>query len=226
MTSLPTTEALAVDAPLDAALRARLDSAGLAAALDDVTRTGCERVITHLADPMATDSRASYAAWLRRQVSSWSELRLPAVSIAAVDWPLASVRPQCLDVVGLLIADLRELSPRLRPTIVPAQATSRELPQPGILVAAADLCVRLAAGPARLLGGAQTLTAGTTHQGSATRFLARCADLAERAPGLAREIDRWAEGAGTVQNQLAVLTAQGFAERLADSLDSRVRRGW
>jgi hypothetical protein len=110
--------------------------------------------------------------------------------------------------------------------VVPAQATSRELPQPGIVVAAVDLCVRLAAAPARLLEPAQALTAGTTLQGPATRYLTRCADLAGRSPGLTREIDRWADGAGQVQTQLAVLTARSLAERLADSLDSRIRRGW
>jgi hypothetical protein len=226
MTSLPICTASAVDAPLDAGLQTRLDAAGLAAVLDDVTRPGRERITAHLADPMATDSRATYAAWLRRQVSAWSELRLPAVSVAAVDWPLSSVRPQCLDVVGLLIADLRELSPRMRPTVVPAQATSRDLPQPGVIVGAVDLCVRLAAAPARLLLPAQALTAGMTHQGSSTRYLARCADLAERAAGLVRELDRWADGAGAVQTQLAVFTAQGLADRLADSLDARIRHGW
>jgi len=226
MTSLPTPDARGVDAPLDPQLQARVEAAGLSAVLAEITQPGRAQAIPYLADPMVTDSHASYLAWLRRQLRAWSELRLPSISVVTLDWPLSSVRPQCLDVVGLLIADLREISPRMRPTVVPAQATSAELPQPGIVVAAADLCVRLAEGPARLLDPALALTRGMTHVGSSTRFLARCTDLAERAPGLAREIDRWASTAGPVQTQLAVFTAGRLADRLATALDSRVRTGW
>jgi hypothetical protein len=226
MTSMPTPDAPATDAPMDPQLQARLETAGLAAVLAEVTRPGCTRAVAHLADPMATDSHAAYAAWLRRQVRAWSEVRLPAVPVAALDWPLASVRPQCLDVVGLLVADLRELSPRTRATIVPVQATGAELPQQGIVVGAVDVCVRLAAAPACLLESARTLTDGPTHVRSATRYLQRCADLSERAPGLAREVDVWAAAAGPVQTQLAVLTARRLADRLADALDARVRTGW
>jgi len=231
MTSTPTDAAPGVDtpgvaAPQDPQLEARLRTTGLSAVLEEAIRPGCERVVTYLADPTATGSRSSYAAWLRRQVHAWSELRLPAVSVAAVDWPLASVRPQCLDVVGLLIADLRELNPRLRPTIVPRQASGVELPQPGIVIASVYLCVRLAAAPARLLDAARAVTEGPTHLHSATRYLARCADLAERAPGLRREIDSWSTSAGPVQTQLAVLTARSYAHRLAEALDARVSAGW
>lgn len=226
MTSTPTDAPLSVDAPHDPHLEAWLRTTGLSAVLAEVTRPGCERVTAHLAGPAATESRVAYAAWLRHQVHAWGEVRLPAVSVAALDWPLASVRPQCLDVVGLLIADLRELNPRMRPTVVPHRATSVELPQPGVVVAAVDLCVRLAAAPARLLEAARALTEGPTHLHSATRYLARCADLAERAPGLQREIDRWAGTAGPVQTRLAVLTAASLADRLAHALDARVRTGW
>jgi hypothetical protein len=226
MTSTPTDAPLSVDAPQDPHLEARLRTTDLSTVLEEVTRPGCERVAAHLADPAATASRAAYATWLRRQVHAWGEVRLPAVSAAAPDWPLASVRPQCLDVVGLLIADLRELNPRMRPTVVPHQATGAELPQPGIVVAAVDLCVRLAAPPARLLDAARALTEGPTHLHSATRYLARCADLAERAPDLRREIDRWAGTAGPTHAQLAVLTAASLADRLAHALEARVRTGW
>jgi hypothetical protein len=114
----------------------------------------------------------------------------------------------------------------MRPTIAPRQATSIEPPQPGVVVGAVDLCVRLAAVPARLRGPAQTLTEGVTHLGTATRYLTRCADLAERAPGLAREVDLWAGSVGPLQTQLAVRTAQHLADQLADALDARVGAGW
>jgi hypothetical protein len=203
-----------------------LGTAGLSAVLEEVTRPGCELVAAYLADPSATRSLSAYAGWLRRQVYAWSELRLPAVPVAAVDWPLSSVRPQCLDVVGLLIADLRELNPRLRPTVVPRQMTGPDLPPAGILIASVDLCVRLAAAPARLLPAARALTEGPTHVQSATRYLARCADLADRAAGLHCELDSWAATAGPAQCELAVVTAQEHAQQLADALDARVGSGW
>lgn len=215
-----------IDAPIDGELQARIEAEGLSAVLADVTRPGYERAVTHLADPLAANSRAAYAAWLRRQVSAWADLGLPAVPVAAVDWPLASVRPQCLDVVGLLLTDLRELSPRMRPTTVPAQATRGGLPQPGVVVACVDLCVRLAVPASQLLAPALALTAGTTQVSSATRYLSRCADLADRAPGLTREVDGWARAAGAVQAQLAVLTARRLTDRLASGLEARVRTGW
>lgn len=226
MTSTPTDAVLSVDAPHDPQLEAQLRTTRLSDVLEEVTRPGCERVVAHLADPAATDSRPAYAAWLRRQVHAWAALDLPAVSVASLDWPLAAVRPQCLDVVGLLLADLRELNPRLRPTVVPRQATGSGLPRPGVVIASVDLCVRLAAAPALLLPAARALTEGPTHLHSATRYLARCADLAERAPGLRREIDAWADRADPAQRQLAVQTAERFADRLSATLDARAQSGW
>jgi hypothetical protein len=224
MTSMPTPDAPTMDEPLDPELQARVGSVGLTAVLAEVTKPSADRLAAHLADPTVTRSQAAYAAWLRRQVRAWSELRLPASSVAALDWPLASVRPQCLDIVGTIIADLRELAPRMRPTIIPSYATSPDHPRPGVTVAAVDLCVRTAAAPAQLLGPTQELTAGATHLGSATRYLTRCADLVERAPDLQRDVDRWAGEAGPAPTQLAVLTAQHLASRLVDVLEARA--GW
>lgn len=219
MTSMPTGGVAALESPLTT-------SVGLSATLAQVTADAFARVVTHLADPMAADSRATYAAWLRHQVTAWNELHLPAVPLAAVDWPLSSVPPECLDVVGLLMADLRELSPRMRPTLAPRQRAGAESPQPGTIVACVDLCVRFATPAAQLLGPARALTAGLTQVGSSTRYLTGCARLADRGERLRCELDGWAVTAGPAQTRLAVLTAQQLTDRLATALDARVRRGW
>jgi hypothetical protein len=214
-----------LDVPLDPMLSRRLDEIGLAALILERTASAWARTLPHLADPMATDSQANYTGWLRRQVSAWTCVGLPAVSVAAVDWPLSSVRPQCLDVVGLLNADLRDVAPRHRPHRVPAQAVHGRSVPAGEAAAAAVLCVQ-AAGPCAVqLAPALELTAGTTGLGSATRFLARCADLAERQGGLARELQRWSVDEPR-QSQLAVQIAEQLAGRLAAALEAGTRTGW
>jgi hypothetical protein len=226
MTSTPAPDALDIAAPLYHQVQARLERAGLAAVLAEVTQSGCDRVTGHLGDPTATASRAAYAAWLRRQVRAWRGLPLPTRTTAAYDWPLTSVGPECLDVLGLLVADLRELAPGMRPTLVPSPAACVEPPQPGDLVAAAYLCVRLAAAPASLLGQAQALTAGVTHLGPATRYLTHCANLAERAHEVPGDVNGWAGTTGPEQVQLAVFSAERLAARLVSALDSPFHAGW
>jgi hypothetical protein len=214
-----------LDTTLAPELIHRLDQIGLAAVLIEQTASAWSRILPHLGDPMAVDNRANYTGWLRRQVSAWTTAQLPAVSVAAVDWPLASVRPQCLDVVGLLVADLRDLAPQQRSYRIPAQAQHGRSIPPGEIVAAAVLCV-LVAGPASaLLGPALELTAGTTGIGSATRYLSRCTELAARYGGLVRELDGWAVDEPQ-QAQLAVRIAEQLATRLADALDAGLRTGW
>jgi hypothetical protein len=246
MTSMPAGDAVALESPdttsadallgasghvledtaVDPELATRITRAGLSTVLREVSVPGYERITTHLAEPMATQSRAAYAAWLRRQAQAWSELRLPAVPVSAVDWPLRSVSCQCLDVVGLLVADLREISPRTRPTLVPRQSIGADLPQPGVIVGCVDLCVRIAAPAARLLGPARALTAHLTQVGSSTRYLSRCAELAELVEPLEAELDEWGTSAAPAQAQLAVLTVRHLADDLASALDARFRTGW
>jgi hypothetical protein len=218
--------ATALDDSIDAAERARLDRIGLPALIAELTQDDWLRVTARLADPMAADSRANYTAWLRRQAAAWTAVQLPAVQIAALDWPLASVRPQCLDVVGLIIADLRELSPRNRPAVVPAQANRHDVTPHGTVVAAAVLCLRVAQRAAQLLGPALALSEGTTATGSATRYLARCADLAGRAPGLERELADWVDGADGTELRQVLTSSQQFTGRLADALEAATRTGW
>jgi len=216
----------AVDAAVDAALRLRLDRLGLPELVAELTHDDWLRITARLADPMATDSRSNYAAWLRRQASAWTAVRLPAVHVAAPGWPLASVRPQCLDVVGLIVADLRELSPRNRPSIVPAQPNGHDMPPHGTLIAAALLCRRVAERSAALLPTAEALSAGTTATGTATRYLARCVDLSERAGGLDRELSDWVDGASEAELADALGQSRRFTARLADALESATRTGW
>ncbi|HEX2807580.1 MAG TPA: hypothetical protein VHN80_15560, partial [Kineosporiaceae bacterium] len=184
------------------------------------------RLIAHLADPMATDSRACYAAWLRRQTGAWAQLNLPAVPVASLDWPLASVRPQCLDVVGLLIADLRDLDPGRRRVPLPRTTNGPTGHAPGVCVAAAQVCVGVAELSAGLLASAEALTAGTTATGSATRYLRRCVQLSDRGAGLDRELDSWAASAEPAAVQHAVLFAELFSLRLADAFEAASRTGW
>jgi hypothetical protein len=202
------------------------DVAGLPALVAERTSGDWARITARLSEPGATSTRATYAGWLRHQAAAWSAVPLPAVPVAALDWPLASVRPQCLDVVGLIIADLRELSPRNRPPIVPPQGWRTETPPHGAVVGAALLCVRVAQLAAPLLGRALRLSAGITAAGSATRYLGRCADLAERAPGVQREVTNWAAKAGDSQVHHAVTTSQLFTRRLADAWEASTPSGW
>src|SRR5512135_2806921 len=154
-----------------------------------------ERIDTLAADPGVIGSRAGYAGWLRRQSAAWWFADLPAVPVATPHWQLSSVRPACLDVLGLLAADLREISPGARPAI-PRQPSPAEAVDVTRQVGAVYTCVSVAALLAPLLPAAQSLTAGLTQVGSSTRYLQRCADLAERTAGLQRELDQWAVRAG------------------------------
>ncbi|HEX2808799.1 MAG TPA: hypothetical protein VHN80_21760, partial [Kineosporiaceae bacterium] len=77
------TEATPVE--VDPQLQARIATVGLAATLHERTGAHRARLIAHLADPMATHSRATYAAWLRRQTTAWAQLDLPAVPVASPD---------------------------------------------------------------------------------------------------------------------------------------------
>jgi hypothetical protein len=218
--------AFGIDVPPDPALADRVRELGLPAVLAEVTDGDWSRLRAWLGDPMAVDSRANYAAWLRRQARAWKAVGLPAVHVAALDWPLASVRPQCLDVLGLIVADLRELSPRSRPTIVPAQPGPSDTVPYGTTVAAAALCLRVAQASAPLLGRAQALSAGTSAQGAPTRYLGRCADLAERAGGLDHEVREWGGTADPTQLHQALLTSRRLTRRLADALEAATRPGW
>jgi len=228
--ALPPAPAAALAAPpaatLDPELADRLGRIGFLDLVSELTHGDWLRVVSRLTDPMATDTRANYAAWLRRQATAWAGVRLPAVHVAAADWPLASVRPACLDVVGLIVADLRELSPRNRPSIVPAQPTGYDTPPHGAVVAAALLCRRIAERSAPLLGPAEALSAGTTALGTATRYLSRCADIAERAPGLDHELQEWAARADAHQVADALASSRRFTTRLADALEAATRTGW
>jgi len=226
--ALTTTETddVTVDGTLEPAMAERLAAVGLPALIAERTHDDWQRLLARLADPMAADSRANYAAWLRRQARAWTAVQLPAVHVAALDWPLASVRPQCLDVVGLIIADLRDLSPRNRPSVVPAQPNRHDGPAHGTVVAAALLCLRVAERSATLLGRAEALAAGTTALGTGTRYLSRCADLAERAPGVEREVRDWAARAEAHQVVHALTAAHRFTNRLADALEAATRTGW
>ena len=212
--------------PLPADLAERLATVGLPALVAERTRADRERVADHLSGRSAVASRAAYTAWLRRQATAWRAVRLPAVDVAVLDWPLSSVRPQCLDVVGLIVADLRELDPRHRPAPVPAQPGRHDATPVGAVVAAALLCVHVAELTAPLLPGAEALHAGVTATGPATRYLGRCAELAERAPGLDREVTAWAANAPGDHVHHAVLAGQLFAARLAEALDATEPTGW
>jgi hypothetical protein len=217
------------DAPLehsDPAVQARIDRVGAVAALREFTEPTRTSLAAHIADPMAADSRAAYVGWLRRQATAWAGLALPTVPVAALEWPLASVRPQCLDVVGLLLADLRELSPGSRPMTVPRQASWHESIVPGICVASAYACTAAAQLASGLLEPALTLTAGMTRVGPATRYLQRCAELTERLDGFHREVDRWAAAAPATQVQVAAVTAQQQLGRLLQLLEAGRRTGW
>ena len=190
----------------DPRLQARISAGGLAAVLHEQTSSGRAQLIAHLADPMAADSRAHYAGWLRRQLNSWARLALPQVSVASLDWPLSSVRPQCLDVVGLLIA--------------PSDCSE------GICVAAAHVCVAVAQLSAGLLPAATALAAGRTATGSSTRYLQRCAELADRGPGLDRELDSWGARAHPTALAQALAFSQVFIRQLTEAFDSSIRTGW
>src|SRR5664280_3568263 len=120
----------------------------------------------------------------------------PTAPVASLDWPLSSVRPQCLDVVGLLIADLRELDPGRHCVPLPPPAGPQTDSTPSVSVAAAHVCVAVAELSAGLLAPATALTADTTATGTATRYLERCAALGARGAGLDRELDNWAATAG------------------------------
>jgi hypothetical protein len=218
--------ASATVAELDPALKARIAAIGFGATLHERTAGHRARLIAHLADPMATDSRAGYAAWLRRQTNAWAQLNLPAVPVASLDWPLAAVRPQCLDVVGLLIADLRDLDPSRRRMPLPRTANAHSDRAAGVCVAAAQVCVAVAELSAGLLPSATALTAGTTATGSATRYLQRCVQLTDRGAGLDRELDSWGASADPAALQQAVLSAELFNLRLADAFDAGARTGW
>ncbi|HEY6794827.1 MAG TPA: hypothetical protein VI248_09100 [Kineosporiaceae bacterium] len=234
MTQIPTGRADSItdatdaglDVVLDPTVQARLDAVGLPALITERTLAESARVSSALDDPAATASRAGYAAWLRRQAGAWTAVRLPAVHVAALDWPLASVRPQCLDVVGLIVADLRELCPRTRPSRVPVQGWPAETPPHGMIVAAALLCVRVAHRSAGLLGPVLHLSDGITAAGTATRYLSRCQDLAERAAGVEREVTSWAGAADPTQLHLALLASTQLTRRLADALEAGSRTGW
>jgi hypothetical protein len=215
-----------LDVPFDPAVQAGLDLVGLPALIRERTLDDVEHVAATLDDPAVAASRAGYAACLRRQAAAWSAVQLPAVDVAAVDWPLASVRPQCLDVVGLIVADLRELAPQTRPGPVPAPGWPAETPPPGAIVAAALLCVRVAQQCVGLLAPALQLSAEITAAGTSTRYLSRCADLAARAPGLDREVATWATTADRAQVHLALRTSTQLTRRLADALEANSRTGW
>jgi hypothetical protein len=211
---------------VDPQLISRIATIGLAATLHERTVGHRARLIAHLSDPMATRSRAGYAAWLRRQRNAWAQLNLPAVPVASLEWPLASVRPQCLDVVGLLIADLRDLDPGRR-HVPPARTGPADNDNaPGVCVAAAQVCVAVAELSAGMLTSATALTADTTASGSATRYLQRCAQLSDRGAGLDRELDSWGAAADPAAGQQAVLSAELFSVRLADAFDAGARTGW
>jgi hypothetical protein len=212
--------------PVDPKLTSRIATIGLAATLHERTAGQRARLIAHLADPMATDSRANYAAWLRRQTNAWAQLNLPAVPVASLDWPLASVRPQCLDVVGLLIADLRDLDPGRRRLPLPRTGHPQSACTAGICIAAAQVCVAVAELSAGLLASAGALTADTTAAGSATRYLHRCVQLSDRGAGLDRELDSWGAAAEPAALQQTVLSAELFGLRLADAFDAGTRTGW
>ena len=225
MTAIPT------PAPVDAAPRPTTGHLGVRTVADlnvlvsELTVADLERIEVGLDLEQATSSLARYTAWLRRQVCAWTVVGLPAVSVAALDWPLASVRPQCLDVVGLILTDLRELSPGTRPGVVPSQP-GHYLAPPGVMVAAALLCLDVARRCAPLLPGATALSASRTAQGTGTRYLARCADLADRAAGAEREIRDWGTLAAPEQVEHARTAARRFTARLADALDTGRRTGW
>jgi hypothetical protein len=207
-------------------LRARIDQLGLAGALRETTHAHRAALAAHLADPAAAASRAAYVGWLRRQIAAWAQVPLPTVHVASLEWPLASVRPQCLDVVGLLVADLRELSPGSRPPLLPRQATSYEGVRPGLVIAAAHTCLSAARLAADLLAPARTLTAGMTRVGPATRFLERCAGLAERADGFERDVERWGHQTSASESELAVRNTAAHLRRLVEVLDAGRHPGW
>src|SRR5690606_23839425 len=111
------------------------------------------------------------------------------------------------------------------PTLVPPQPTGA-LPPHGTIVAAALLCLRVAQRSAGLLPAAEALARGATAYGTATRYLSRCADLADRAAGLEHEIQEWSVRADASDLAGAVAGAEQFTARLADALEAATRTGW
>lgn len=225
---MPTGDAVTLESPLTTApdLLAKINRIGLSAALGEASAGAHERIVAHLSGSTATESRASYAGWLRRQIRAWSELDLPVVPFGVTDWPLRSLSPRHLDVVGLLMADLREISPRTRPTLVPRQSRSTDLPTTGMIMGSAEMCARLAAPTSHLLESAQALTAHLTRVGSSTRYLSRCAEIAAMGDEIAAELDAWARNVEPAQVALAALTSRRLTEELAAALEARHQTGW
>jgi hypothetical protein len=206
---------------------------GFLATLEARTWASRSRAAAVLADPGAVASRAAYAAWLRRVATAWSRVALPAWS-GTGRWPFPSVDPQCLDLLGHLRADLRDVTLAAGGVSLPGPAGRQVLAGTGrteeqaVLAGSVYAAVVLGSDAAVLVPGALGLAA-EPRAPLGLRFLRGCAAAAAARTPLRRELARWAEGLpqpeGRAHAELAVRTACDLVEHVADALQGP-RRGW
>jgi hypothetical protein len=208
---------------------------GLVATLEAHTWADRSRSSAHLSDLAAVDSRAAYAAWLRRLGAAWARVQLPVTRDAA--WPLATVGPECLDVLGPLRADLRDVTLAAGGAGTSGPDALTFAPRPagaagsrgrtggpagcGTVVGAAYASVVLASDAAVLLPGALAL-AVDLRAPVGLRFLRRCAAAAADRTSLRQEL---ATGLPADVAEEAVRTAVDVTRGLAEGLTARPA-GW
>lgn len=212
--------------------------------LDECTAAARERAFERLCDPAAVRDRASYATWLRRTAAAWARVPLP-VAPEARRWPFDAVGPACLDVLGPLEADLRDVTMASGAAVcVPVSLTgpvgrgradSRTREVLPLLAAAVYVTVEICARTADLVPDALALSRDPrTPVG--LRFLRRCSSASAARTVLRGELATWAErtrrldpphghATGPQSLDLTARTATRLATALADAVDTR-RRGW
>ena len=212
--------------------------------LDECTAAARDRAVQRLCYPAAVRDRAAYATWLRRTAAAWARVPLP-VAPEPQRWPFDAVGPACLDVLGPLEADLRDVTMASGAAVCvpvwPAAPVGRGrtggrtrevLP---LLAAAVYVTVEICARTAELVPDALALSRDPrTPVG--LRFLRRCSSASAARTVLRGELATWAErtrqldppdghATGPQSLDLAARTATRLATALADALDTR-RRGW
>lgn len=212
--------------------------------LDECTAAARERAVQRLCDPAGVRDRAAYAAWLRRTAAAWARVPLP-VAPEPQRWPFDAVGPACLDVLGPLGADLRDVTMASGAAVcVPValtgpvgrgRADGRSHEVLPLLAAAVYVTVEICARTAGLVPDALALSRDPrTPLG--LRFLRRCSSASAARTVLRRELGTWAarthrldptdgHATGPQTLDLTARTATRLTTALADALDTR-RRGW
>jgi hypothetical protein len=207
----------------DHKVQAEVRRLGFFAALDSLTWHARSRVTEHLADVTATDSKATYLAWLRRATAGWSVVPLPVGAALTEAWPVPAVDPSCTGVRALLVADLRDLAPITRPSLVPTPAVPADDVR---CAAAAYVVVATAHAVAPLAARGRALTGATGTDPAGTRYLQRCAELDGVRDEVRHDLLSWADEVGPAAADRMIRTAGAFLDALGTALTATRRRGW